>query len=262
MRPERSSQPAWRVPAALLLLFQLACAVAAAVYAASYAGSPLPLPQPLPKPLPQPLPQCGYDDLASPGIAADQWRYALVDTRYRLPAEFVPSDLVPLRGAGFDDDRTLRRQAAADLAELLRAAEREGVRFELQSAYRSYEYQRQVFAGWVESLGREQALRTSARPGHSEHQLGTAVDLRSAGGRAPWELTDWAETREGSWLRENAWRFGFVMSYPQGKEELTCYDYEPWHYRWLGREAAAALRSEGVTPREWLWRRLSAGQEE
>ncbi|MEX2542985.1 MAG: M15 family metallopeptidase [Trueperaceae bacterium] len=204
-------------------------------------------------------PACVYADQPTPVSAGDQWRFALVDTRFRLPEEFVPADLVSVRQAGLADDRTLRAPAVADLAELLSAAGRAGVLFELQSAYRSFEYQEQVFSGWVRAQGREQALLTSARPGHSEHQLGTAIDLRTRGGPAPWGLADWAETPEGTWLQANAWRFGFVMSYPRGREAVTCYAYEPWHYRWFGRDAAAEIRSSGLTAREWLWRLVEEG---
>lgn len=204
-------------------------------------------------------PACAYEDRPTPSSDRDQWRLALVDTMFRLPAEFEPSDLVSVRPAGLSDDRTLRAAVVADLAELLAAAEGAGLRFELQSAYRSFAYQEQVFSDWVRAEGRELALLTSARAGHSEHQLGTAIDLRSAGGPAPWLLADWAETPEGSWLEANAWRFGFVMSYPQGREDLTCYAYEPWHYRWLGRDAAAAIRASGVTAREWLWQLVEDG---
>ena len=103
--------------------------------------------------------------------------------------------------------------------------------------------------------GPEAALKTSARPGHSEHQLGTALDFRSADGPPAWELPDWQKTSEGAWLAENGPRFGFVMSYPAGQEAVTCYSYEPWHYRYVGRDAAAELVESGLTLREWLWTR-------
>ena len=203
------------------------------------------------------VPPCEYADILTPA-SSGRWQHLLVDTAYRLPADFVPPELVPVSGAGLDDERLLTAATVADLADLLAAAEGQGLRFELQSAYRSFSYQERVFTGWVETLGREQALLTSARPGHSEHQLGTTLDLRSAGGPAPWDVEDWATTPEGAWLAENAWRFGFVMSYPQGKQEVTCYTYEPWHYRWIGRSAAADVRQSGLTLREWLWQRLES----
>jgi len=107
--------------------------------------------------------------------------------------------------------------------------------------------------------GYDHALRTSARPGHSEHQLGTTFDFTSLGGRPPWEYADWAATPAGGWMAANAWRYGFVMSYPRNSFARVCYDYEPWHYRYLGRQAAAEVRASGLTLREWLWLRGSGG---
>ena len=103
--------------------------------------------------------------------------------------------------------------------------------------------------------GYEQALRTSARAGHSEHQLGTSIDVTSEGGAAPWEYGDWASTPAGGWMAANAWRYGFVMSYPRGAFDRTCYDYEPWHYRYVGRDLAAQIVASGLTPREVIWGR-------
>ena len=102
------------------------------------------------------------------------------------------------------------------------------------------------------------ALKESARAGHSEHQLGTTVDFRSYGGSAPWDYTDWATTKAGAWLKANAWKYGFVMSYPKGKTSVTCYAYEPWHYRYVGRTARGAIRASGLTLREYLWREQNA----
>lgn len=202
-----------------------------------------------------PLPECAYADLPTRHASYGDWARTLVDTTYLLPAEYAPPDLTSLREAGFADDRTVRALVIPDLRALREAARAEGHELEVQSAYRSYAYQEQTFAYWVEVGGRDAALRTSARPGHSEHQLGTALDFRTAGGPAPWDLPDWAATPEGAWMRDNAWRFGFVMSYPAGLEHETCYDYEPWHYRYVGRDAAREVREQGVSLRRWLWQR-------
>lgn len=199
------------------------------------------------------LPECAYLDEPATLTAFEDWPYTLVDTVYRLPASYEPPDLVPLRNAGFNDDRLIRELVIADLLELRLAAEAAGNPVEVQSAYRSYSYQEQTFAYWVAQDGREAALASSARPGHSEHQLGTSLDFRSAGGPAAWDLADWADTPAGAWMLENAWQYGFVLSYPENSSHLTCYIYEPWHYRYVGRETAAAIRESGLTPREWLW---------
>jgi D-alanyl-D-alanine carboxypeptidase len=103
-------------------------------------------------------------------------------------------------------------------------------------------------------LGYDRALLSSARPGHSEHQLGVAIDFSTRSGEDPWTYRDFAtETRAGEWLSANAWKYGFIMSYPKGKTAKTCYAYEPWHYRYVGVAEAAAVHASGLTLREWLW---------
>ena len=203
-----------------------------------------------------PLPACAYEDRPAALTGYDRWPETLLDTLYALPESYAPEDLVPLGDAGVGTpEMRVRAVVVADLRALLGAAEAAGVALEVQSAYRSYRYQESTFAYWIEQDGIEAALKTSARPGHSEHQLGTALDFRSADGPPAWDLADWRETPEGAWLAENASSFGFVMSYPAGREAVTCYSYEPWHYRYIGRDAAAAVIDSGLTLRAWLWAR-------
>jgi zinc D-Ala-D-Ala carboxypeptidase len=201
----------------------------------------------------EPLPACRYDDVPTRHQDYDDWRLTLLDTIYRLPESYAPTDLVLASEAGLSPDYKLRSLVISDLTALVQAANAAGVALELQSAYRSYSYQATVFEGWVKKQGEAVALQSSARPGHSEHQLGTALDFRSAGGPPAWELADWAATPEGAWLAENAWQYGFVMSYPKNKQDITCYIYEPWHYRYVGREVAKAVNDSDLTLREWLW---------
>lgn len=203
-------------------------------------------------------PACAYADRRAQVVPADDGRFTLLDTARRLPDTFEPPDLVPLRRAGFDDARRVRAVMIADLAELRAAAEAAGHPLAVQSAYRSYDYQARTFAYWVELDGYEAALRTSARAGHSEHQLGTAVDLRSADGPPAWELADWGATPTGAWVAEHAARFGFVISYPRGAEATACYAYEPWHLRWVGASLAQEVASRDRPLRVVLWERQRA----
>jgi D-alanyl-D-alanine carboxypeptidase len=136
---------------------------------------------------------------------------------------------------------------------MVRAARGAGARLAVQSAFRSYSTQKSTFAYWSRVSGYSAALKSSARAGHSEHQLGTTVDFRSYGGSAPWYYSDWGTTKAGAWLKKNAWKYGFIMSYPKGKASVTCYAYEPWHYRFVGRSEAAKVRSSGLTLRQYLW---------
>jgi len=163
------------------------------------------------------------------------WR--LVDKQHALPADYSPADLVELRSGSFlvnRDGLMLRRAAAQALEEMAAAARAEGITLVAASAYRSFDWQVQVHNHWVNVLGREEAQRVSARPGHSEHQLGLALDF------LPIDQS-FAQTRGGIWVAANASRFGWSLSYPYNFEAITGYIWEPWHYRYVGRELAAFI---------------------
>jgi D-alanyl-D-alanine carboxypeptidase len=224
--------------------------------------SPTPTPRPMPVPIPAPTvaprppagaPACVYADTLTPHHGYADWPISLLDTIYHLPAGYAPTDLIDSSGAGVNGGYPIRRVIAADLAAMAAAARANGTPIALVSGYRSHAQQAATFEYWVSVGGYEQALRTSARAGHSEHQLGTTIDVTSEGGAAPWEHADWATTPSGAWMAANAWRFGFVMSYPRGGFAQTCYNYEPWHYRYVGRELAAAIHADGRAPRLVLW---------
>ena len=145
----------------------------------------------------------------------------------------------------------------ADLGAMRAAWQAAGLTIVVESAYRSYEDQAATFDAWAASIGHEAALLRAARPGHSEHQLGTAIDVTSPGWSG--RFGDWAvEAAEGAWMAAHAWEYGFVMSYPAGGQDDSCYGYEPWHYRWIGREAAAEQRRSGLVLRRFLERSLAS----
>ena len=203
-------------------------------------------------PLP-PLPTCDYLDLPTARPSYADWATTVLDTVFMLPGGYAPTDLVDTSQAGLNGSFFIRSIAVSDLKAMVVVASADGARLAVQSAYRSYIGQVLTFNGWVRQVGYGEALKTSARPGHSEHQLGTAVDFRSVGGGSPWNYPDWAKTTEGAWLAANAWTFGWVMSYPSGASAVSCYRYEPWHYRYVGRTTAAAVHDAGGTLRAWLW---------
>jgi zinc D-Ala-D-Ala carboxypeptidase len=205
------------------------------------------------------LPACAYRDVLTPYRAYGDWRRTLVDTILMVPSTYHPGDLVDTSGAGMNGGYAVRSLVISDLRALGDAARAAGRPVQILSGFRSYAAQEQTFNHWVSVGGYEQALRTSARAGHSEHQLGTTLDFKSAGGPAPWDVADWATTPAGRWMAENAWRYGFVMSYPRSSFDRVCYDYESWHYRYYGRDVAARIQASGLTPREWLWMTGSGG---
>lgn len=202
----------------------------------------------------QALPECRYDDVLTAYDGLEQWQFSLLDTIYMLPAEYIPEDLVRIDDSlSPDKPRQLRAIVLEDLYALAEAAREAGYPIAIQSAYRSYDYQQFTFNYWVDTIGMQKALHTSARAGHSEHQLGTVIDVRELQGAAAWDFDDWAETETGAWMLANSWKYGFVLSYPQGREATTCYAYEPWHYRYMGREIARQIYDLDITLREWLW---------
>ena len=202
-----------------------------------------------------PLPKCRYDDVVTKHRLYRDWRRSLLDPIYRLPSSYAFTNLVDTSLAGLNSGYLVRNLVIDDLKAMAAAARAANARFSVQSAYRSYQRQKAVFAAEVEEYGYETALKQSARPGHSEHQLGTTLDFRTYGNSTlPWDYEDWGTTKAGTWLRNNSWKYGFLMSYPKGKAGITCYIYEPWHFRYVGRYQAKRIQDSGLTLREWLWR--------
>ena len=177
-------------------------------------------------------------------LTQDPLTFILVDKQHALPSGFIPDNLVPITPGLLRvtrDGMLLRRNALDALYEMAIAAAADGITFTIGSAYRSYAHQVTTHAHWVRVLGREEAERVSARPGHSQHQLGMVVDF------APID-DSFALTPASQWLERNASRFGWSLSYPDGYEEITGYRWESWHYRYVGRPLAAFIDNyfEGI----------------
>ena len=215
------------------------------------------VPSSSPSPSMPQLPACRFADEPAAHAAYDDWRRTIVDSTSRLPKGYVPPDLVAVSRAGLSGGGSIRRIAITDLKALAGAARKAQVRLAVESAYRSEARQQKTFTGWVRTSGEAEARRFSARAGHSEHQLGTAIDFKAAGGGSPWTKA-FARSRHARWLAANAWRFGWIQSYPPGAETQTCYGAEPWHYRYVGRDIAAEVHASEMTLRAWLWLHPSA----
>jgi zinc D-Ala-D-Ala carboxypeptidase len=176
---------------------------------------------------------------------------APVDKQHRLARDCVPANLVALPAAySYGEEQLLTAPAADALVEMLEAAIDDGYYIYARSSYRSYDTQVATYNYWISVYGREYADRISARPGHSEHQLGTTTDVVSAS--SGYQLDAFRGTPEAAWIAENSWRFGFIVSYPESKEHITGYVYEPWHIRYVGRDVAANVRASGLTLGEYL----------
>lgn len=172
-----------------------------------------------------------------------------------LAADCEPNDLVAIPGARTAVGTQYMRSFAAEaLLELMDAASADGYDLYAVSGYRSYQAQVSAYESNRAACGGsyECADRVSARPGHSEHQLGTTMDVSSPS--AGFGLESFRGTAEADWVEANAWRFGFVVSYPAGTEHITGYDYEPWHIRWIGKVEAQRVHESGLTLHEYLAR--------
>ncbi len=155
----------------------------------------------------------------------------IVNKKYALPSDYNPGGLTSECAQAFEE---LRKGAADDDINLF-----------IVSGFRSYETQRELYNGYVNTYGQEVADTFSARPGHSEHQAGLAIDCNNAS-------DSFIGTPEAEWLAENCWDYGFIIRYPQGKESITGYKYEPWHIRYVGYEFAQEIRSSGLTIEEYF----------
>ena len=173
----------------------------------------------------------------------------LVNKEYQLPSTYAPSDLVnaSLSGIRNPGNHLIRNILVTDLAELVTAAKNDEIDLSIRSGYRSYDTQLTTYNYWLRVNGNDpdEADKVSARAGHSQHQLGTAVDFSSS------EIGDgiggvFAGTLASKWLSENAWRYGFILSFPKGYESVTGYNYESWHYRYIGKAYAQEVHTSGI----------------
>lgn len=181
---------------------------------------------------------------------------ALVNKQFSLPDGYEPSELmipdVAFSYGKLDLEKSyLRQDAAQALEKLFTGALNEGVELFAVSGYRSFTRQSQVFEAEVSKVGKEKAVQAVAIPGSSEHQTGLSMDISSRS--ANLELSEeFGETKEGKWLAENAHRYGFILRYPKGKEGITGYKYEPWHFRYVGTEAATVIYEKKWTLEEYF----------
>lgn len=172
----------------------------------------------------------------------------LVNKEYRLSENYVPKDLVSasLSGIRRGGSYRVRNIIINDLKDLVNQAKKDGIDLAMRSAYRSYQDQLTTYNYWLRHNKNiaDDADKVSARAGHSQHQLGTAVDFTSS------EIQDgiggqFHTTKAAKWLAENAWKYGFVISFPKGYESTTGYNYESWHYRYIGKDNAQEMINSG-----------------
>ena len=170
--------------------------------------------------------------LAQPSVESqpDSLRCLVNKMRPFAQLDWEPSDLVEFYG------HQLRAEAAKAADTMIDAAATDGVTLLVSSAYRSYAVQQQTYQYWVSVNGQQVADQLSARPGYSEHQTGLAIDFASPEGCRLEEC--YRDTLAGQWLAKNAPRYGYILRFPDGRQSVTGYRFEPWHYRYVGVQTA------------------------
>lgn len=175
------------------------------------------------------------------------WRLILVNASHKIPENYAITLLTLSNGRKIDE------RIYPDLQEMFDDARAGGVYPKVGEGYRTREEQEEIMENKIRAFEAEghshrQAVKLAkewvAEPGTSEHELGLALDINAADGEEPWDVY--------TWLANNAYKYGFILRYPQGKEAITGIDYEPWHYRYVGREAAANMYNQGLTLEEYL----------
>lgn len=166
--------------------------------------------------------------------------YLVVNKTYPLPSDYVPTGTI--KDVNSDNCQLcIIKEAYEAFNKMKSDASNLGLNLWIQSGYRSYNYQKGLYNSYVKRSGQDAADTYSARPGHSEHQSGYAFDLNS--------ISDsFATTKEGIWVNENAYKYGFIIRYPKGKENETGYKYESWHLRYVGVDLASRLYNAG----DWI----------
>ncbi len=172
---------------------------------------------------------------------------AQVDKTHALPADYTPNDLVNITGkVKTQGIACLKKIAADNLIEMFEAAKQEGINLSVSSSFRRPEIQSALYTFWL-TVDYAYNIDKVAPPNHSEHQLGTAVDLSGSSINNNGVEENFAYTQEGKWLAANAYRFGYILSYPENKKHITGYDYEPWHYRFVGDSIAREITQRRMT---------------
>lgn len=190
-----------------------------------------------------PLSAQAHDEHYKPKKGAEKL-YIVNDILIASKSKPLPKDYAPLKKEGRGTE--LYKPAQTAFLKMQKDAKKEGINLFILSGYRSYQTQKNLFASYANAHGKEKANQFSAHAGESEHQTGLAIDI---GDTSYPELTleeAFGKTKAGIWLAKYAHRYGFILRYPKGEEKVTGYQYEPWHFRYVGKEVANAMKKENI----------------
>lgn len=179
----------------------------------------------------------------------------IVNNDNMLSKDYKPKNMktldLPFINSSKTEEMKMDNVAAKSVEELYMKAKEDGINYLATSAYRSYEYQKEIYNKKVLSDGYQKANEYVAKPGYSEHQSGLCIDLTNE------ERWFDESTKEAKWLADNAYKFGFILRYPKGKEDITGKAYEPWHIRYVGRDIAKKIYEKQITLEEYLYEKTN-----
>ena len=169
----------------------------------------------------------------------------LVNKYNKLPDNYEIDDLVVLDNEYSNKGEKVRKVIYNDLKKMFDDAKKDNINLNVISGFRTYEKQDTLFNNSIKKNGIDHALIYSAKPGYSEHQLGLAIDINSV-------EENFKNTNEYKWLKNNSYKYGFIERYPENKEYITGFGYEPWHYRYLGVDITTRIFTENITYEEYV----------
>ncbi len=169
----------------------------------------------------------------------------LVNKKNKLNKNYKPNDLVKVSKKFSTKECYLRKKVNKAFTRLCKNALKSNLDLKAISCFRSYEYQKNLYINYIKEMGFTKASFCSAKPGCSEHQTGLAIDIN-------YDNDSFDSTKESKWLINNAYKYGFILRYPKGKEYITGYKYEPWHYRYVGKRIARIMYKKKITLEEYL----------
>ena len=187
-----------------------------------------------------------YDD--SKEADTSKGMYTLVNKYYYLDKNYVPDDLVDVEKEYARDSAKINKTAYENFKKMADEAKKEGLTLLITTAYRNYNFQATLYNNYVRQDGKEQADTYSARPGYSEHQLGYSVDLTN---KERVSFGEFKNTKEFAWLKDNAYKYGFIIRYTEANQYITGYVPESWHYRYVGNDIAKYIYENNITYEEY-----------
>ena len=173
----------------------------------------------------------------------------IVNKDYKLAEDYHYGELVTVdKKYSVNNNDKLEKNTYEAFKKLVDAAEKENLHIRSKSAYRSYNTQKNLYDNYKKTNGLEWAEKWSAHPGNSEHQTGLALDVCS---KDTYTIQKFSSTKEFLWMKDNSYKYGFILRYPEGKEYITGYNYEAWHYRYVGKEVAKYIHDNNITFEEY-----------